>query len=481
MTDDLSHLDATAQAELVRSGEATPLELVEAAIERIERVNPELNAVITPLFDGARAQAASADLPDGPFRGVPFVLKDLSAHSAGDPFHEGMGFLKGIGWTEAEDTALAARFRAAGLITVGKTNTPELGILPTTEPLAYGPTRNPWDTTRSTGGSSGGSAAAVAAGLVPMGHANDGGGSIRIPASECGLVGLKPTRGRVSTGPEFGDVMGGLTCELVVSRSVRDTATLLDAVHGMEPGDPYTAPTPERPFADEVGADVGRLRIGLMIDSPAGTVPVHPDCVAAAEAAARLLESLGHEVDTSHPTALDDPDYTGHFITSWAAGAAWNLDYWTRRTGTEVGPSDVEPLTWALAEVGRSANAAEWLWAREWLQMNARETAAWWTEGHDLLLTPTIAEPPLLLGSFDSPADNPLQGLFRAAEVVPFTPPFNGTGQPAISLPLHWNADGLPIGVQLVAAFGREDVLLRVAAQLETAQPWAERRPPVHA
>jgi len=321
----------------------------------------------------------------------------------------------------------------------------------------------------------------VAAGLVPVGHANDGGGSIRIPASECGLVGLKPTRGRVSSGPEFGDVMGGLTCELVVSRSVRDTATVLDAVHGMEPGDPYTAPPPVRPYLEEVGADAGRLRIGLMTDSPGGTVAVHPDCVAAAEAAGRLLESLGHEVELSHPKALDHPDYTGHFITNWAAGAAWNLDYWSRRTGTEIGESDVEPLTWALAEVGRSSNAAAWLWAREWLQVNAREIAAWWTEGHDLLLTPTIAEPPPKLGSFDSPEGNPLLGLFRAAEVVPFTPPFNGTGQPAISLPLHWNADGLPIGVQLVAPFGREDVLLRVAAQLEQAQPWSERRPPVHA
>ena len=481
MTDELSHLDATAQAELVRSRQASPLELVDAAIERIERINPELNAVITPLFESARAQATSDHLPDGPFRGVPFVLKDLSTHSAGDPFHEGMAFLKARAWTEASDTALAARFRAAGLITVGKTNTPELGILPTTEPVAYGPTRNPWDTTRSTGGSSGGSAAAVAAGLVPMGHANDGGGSIRIPASECGLVGLKPTRARVSSGPEFGDVMGGLTCELVVSRSVRDTAAVLDAVHGMEPGDPFTAPTPTRPFLAEVGAEVGQLRIGVMVSSPGVTVAVHPECVAAAEAAGRLLESLGHHVDVSHPKALDDPDYTAHFITNWAAGAAWSLDYWGRRTGSEVGEADVEPLTWALAEVGRSANAAQWLWAREWLQGNAREVASWWTEGHDLLLTPTIAEPPPPLGTFDSPAGNPLHGLFRAAEVVPFTPPFNGTGQPAISLPLHWSADGLPIGVQLVAAFGREDLLLRVAAQLEVAQPWADRRPPVHA
>ena len=481
MPDHLSRLDATAQADLVRRGEASPSELVEAAIERIEAVNPQLNAVITPLFDRARAQAASASLPLGPFHGVPFLLKDLSAHSAGDPFHEGMAFLRDRGWTEPHDTALAARFRAAGLVVVGKANTPELGILPTTEPAAYGPTRNPWDPTRSTGGSSGGSAAAVAAGLVPIAHANDGGGSIRIPASECGLVGLKPTRGRVSSAPEFGDVMGGLTCELVVSRSVRDTATALDVAHGMEPGDPFTAPDPERPFLDEVGAEVGALRIGVLTDSPGQSVAVHADCVAATLAAARLLESLGHTVEASYPEALDHPDYTEQFITNWAAGAAWNLDYWSRRTGTEIGVDDVEPLTWALAELGRSSTAAQWLSSREWLQANSREVAAWWSAGHDLLLTPTIAEPPPPLGSFDGPPDNPLHGLFRAAEVVPFTPPFNVTGQPAISLPLHWNADGLPIGVQLVAAFGREDLLLRVAAQLEVAQPWADRRPPIHA
>ncbi|MEX2293032.1 MAG: amidase family protein [Acidimicrobiales bacterium] len=480
MADDLSNLDATAQADLVSSGQATPSELVEAAVERIERVNPQLNAIIAPLFDRARSDAAG-ELPAGPFRGVPFLLKDLSCHSAGDPFHEGMGFLKRLKWTEPEDTSLAARFRAAGLVVLGKTNTPELGILPTTEPAAYGPTRNPWDVTRSTGGSSGGSAAAVAAGLVPVAHANDGGGSIRIPASECGLVGLKPTRGRVSSGPEFGDVMGGLTCEHVVTRSVRDSAAMLDATHGMEPGDPFTAPTPSRPFLQEVGVDPGSLRIGLMTQAPMGSVGVHADCVDATEAAGQLLESLGHRVEVSHPKALDDPEYTGHFITNWAAGAAWNLDYWTRRTGTQVTEADVEPLTWALAELGRSSAAPEWLWAREWLQLNSREVASWWSEGFDLLLTPTIAEPPPPLGSFDSPADNPLHGLFRAAEIVPFTPPFNVSGQPAISLPLHWNAAGLPIGVQLVAAFGREDLLLRVAAQLETAQPWSARRPPVHA
>ena len=332
MTDELSTLDATAQAALVSSGQASPGEMVEAAIARIEAINPQLNAVITPLFESARTQAAG-HLPDGPFRGVPFLLKDLSCHSAGDPFHEGMAFLKERGWTEGEDTALARRFRAAGLVVVGKTNTPELGILPTTEPHAYGPTRNPWDVGRSTGGSSGGSAAAVAAGMVPVAHANDGGGSIRIPASECGLVGLKPTRGRVSSGPEFGDVMGGLTCEHVVTRSVRDSAAILDATQGMEPGDPYSVPVPVRPYLQEVGADPGSLRVGMMTIAPLGQVDVHLDCVAATEIAGRALEVLGHRVEVSHPKALDDPDFTGHFITSWAAGAAWNLDYWSRRTG----------------------------------------------------------------------------------------------------------------------------------------------------
>src|SRR5438067_3253581 len=278
MAESLARMDAAAQAELVRSGKASPTELVDEAIARIEKLNPELNAVIHPLFDKARRQAAG-DLPNGPFRGVPMVLKDLTCHSAGDPFHEGMRFLRDLGWTETEDQHLAAKFRAAGFVFVGKTNTPELGILPACEPDAYGATRNPWNTAHSTGGSSGGSAAAVASGMVPVGHANDGGGSIRIPASECGLVGLKPTRGRTSLGPEYGDLMGGLVHEHVVTRSVRDTAAILDAVHGPMPGDPYAAPSPARPFLDEVDADPGRLRVGLMTSSSASEV--HPDCVTA--------------------------------------------------------------------------------------------------------------------------------------------------------------------------------------------------------
>src|SRR4051812_25669199 len=271
MSDDLARMDATDQAELVRTGKVSAAELVEAAIARIEKVNPELNAVIHPLFDDARKEAADP-LPDGPFTGVPMVLKDLVCYSAGHPFHEGMRFLKAQGWTEEEDQYLAAKFRAAGFVFVGKTNTPELGILPTSEPDAHGATRNPWNTEHSTGGSSGGSAAAVASGMVPVGHANDGGGSIRIPASECGLVGLKPTRARNSLGPDLGDMYTGLIHEHVVTRSVRDTAAVLDAVHGAMPGDPYAAPDPVRPFLDEVGADPGRLRVGVLTSSAVGEV-----------------------------------------------------------------------------------------------------------------------------------------------------------------------------------------------------------------
>lgn len=479
-------LDAVALAELVRRGEVSPAELVDEAINRIEKLNPELNAVITPLFDEARA-AARGELPDGPFRGVPFLLKDLACHSKGERYCEGMAFLRDLDWREGHETFLARRFREAGLVLLGKTNTPELGILPTTEPVAFGPSRNPWDTSRSTGGSSGGSAAAVASGMVPVAHANDGGGSIRIPASECGLVGLKPTRGRTSSGPEFGDVFSGLVVEHVVTRSVRDTATMLDAVSGPETGDPYFASPPARPFADEVGADPGRLRIGLMTVS--GDTPTHADCVDAAASAARLLESLGHTVEVSSPAAFGDPEFTQHFITQWSTGAAWNIDYWSRVTGRVIGQGDVEPLTWALAEMGRSFSGAQYLAAVEWLQAWSRRIASWWAEGYDLLLTPTLAEPPPPIGEFDSPPDNPLHGLFRAAELVPFTPAFNVTGQPAISLPTHWTTPGtvanvdcsLPIGVQLVAGYGREDVLLRVASQVEQAAPWADRRPPVSA
>jgi amidase len=474
-------IDATEQARLVREREVTPVELVNDAIARIEELNPELNAVIQPLFDEAR-EAAADELPDGPFRGVPFLVKDLSCYMKGVPVHEGMRVLRDAGHLADHDMWLTQRFREAGFVILGRTNTPELGILPTTEPVAYGPTRNPWDLERSPGGSSGGTAAAVAAGMVTAAHGNDGGGSIRIPSSHCGLVGLKPSRARVSLAPDFGDVMGGLVCELALTHSVRDAAAILDAVHGPAPGDPYAAPPPARPYLEEVGADPGRLRIGLMTTPPGGQFEAHPECVAAAEGAAALLEELGHDVERSYPIGLDDPGYIANFLVRWGAGVDWNVRYWGAVLGRELGPEDVEPLTWALVEQGRTHSAGELLRAIEEAQHGSREVASWWADdGYDLLLTPTCAEPPPRLGEHDAPPDNPMAPIVRATPFAVFTAGFNTTGQPAISLPLHMTSDGLPVGVQLVAAYGREDLLLRVAAQVEEARPWAERTPPVHA
>jgi amidase len=476
MSNDTTWLDATGQADLVRTGQASPTELVEAAIARIEKLNPELNAVIHPLFERARAEAAGS-LPDGPFRGVPILLKDLGAELAGTPFCEGSDFAGG--YTSTVSQELTLRFQRAGFVVCGKTNTPEFGILPTTEPRRFGPSHNPWNTAHSTGGSSGGSAAAVASGMVPVAHANDGGGSIRIPASCCGLFGLKPTRARVSTAPQYGDLMGGLVAEHVVTRSVRDSAAILDAVAGPMPGDPYWAP-PRRgeSFADAAGTEPGPLRIALMTASPTHSV-VHADCVTAAERAATLCESLGHSVS---PAVLDiDGDaFTTHFINVWAAGNAWVLTDWEERVGRRATEDDVEPLTWALVQLGRGTDAGTYLKSMQELQKATRQVAAVFEEV-DVLLTPTLGEPPAPLGTFDSPADQPLTGLFRAAAYVPFTPPFNVTGQPAMSMPLHWNDDGLPIGAHFVGRFGDEETLLSLAGQLEQAAPWAERRPPVSA
>jgi amidase len=467
------HLDATAQAELVSSGEVAPQELVEGAIERIEALNPELNAVIHPLFDSA----LSTEPADGPFKGVPFVVKDLVCAVKDTPHHEGMRFLKDQDFHADADSWLASRFREAGFVFVGKTNTPELGILPTTEPEAYGPSRNPWDTAHSPGGSSGGSGSAVASGMVPIGHANDGGGSIRIPASCNGLVGLKATRARVSMAP-LGDFVGGLATELVVSRSVRDTAAVLEfCSDGAPPGEPYFAPPRERSYLEEVGADPGKLKIGLMTSAPGGEVEVHPDCTAAARATAQLLEGLGHHVEVAHPGALDDPAYIPQFLVRWTAGVAAGLDFWSMRTGKQVTEDSVEPLTWALAQQGWSNSAAQFVSAMGYGQIVARGLLAWWQD-YDLLLTPTMALPPAELGTLGNGRDgDPLAPIERAVPYAVFTAGFNATGQPAISLPLHWSEAGLPIGVQLVADMGREDLLLRVAAQLEEAQPWAARVP----
>lgn len=479
MTDDIARLDATAQAALVRRGEVSPAELVEAAIVRIDKLNPQLNAVITPLYDKAVAAARAADLPDGPFRGVPMLIKDAVAHTAGDAYHFGMRALRDAGHVAERDTWLVERFRAAGFLIAGKTNVPELAATVTTEPLAYGATHNPWDTTRSPGGSSGGAAAAVASGMVAVAHGNDMGGSIRFPASSCGLVGLKPSRARTSLGPDRSEIWGPLTHEHVLTRSVRDSAAVLDVTRGAGCGDPYTAPPATRPYASEVGADPGRLRIGLRTERGGGQGPSHPDCVAAVDVAARLLAGLGHEVNPADVSGLDDPRMVESTPATLSAWVAHEVALLGTAIGRDIDSSELEPMNALLVDMGKAVTAQQYLTALDAIQAWSRGVVAWWEAGNDILVTPTSPEPPRPLGTLSPLAKEPFELLMDLSGIVTFTSPFNSTGQPAISLPLHWNAQGLPIGVQLVAAPGREDMLIRLAAQLEAAQPWSGRWPAV--
>ena len=467
--EDVLWLDATAQADLVAKGEVSPRELAEASIARIEKLDGAINAVIHRRFERALDEI-DAGLPDGPFRGVPFLIKDLFADSSGDPAHQGNQALRDIGWVAQTDSWLVARLRAAGFCFVGRTNTPEFGLVPVTEPHAYGPCRNPWDPTRSPGGSSGGSAAAVAAGMVPVAHASDGGGSIRIPASMCGLVGLKPSRGRTTLGPE-GDE-SGLSVQHVVARSVRDTAALLDVLRGPGPGDMVIAPPPVRSYASAATARPPQLRVGVLDSSPTG--PLDPECRSAVQAAGRLLERLGHSVSDDHPVI--EADLSRRFGLRWAVNARARLNWLSGLLGREATADDVEPLTWAMASVGQSVAAVDYAAAVSAGSALARLFGRWW-EDHDLLITPTLGELPPLVGDLEPPADEPFATQERTGRLVPFTTHFNVTGQPAISLPLHVSASWLPVGVQIVAAYGREDLLIQVAAELEEAAPWSGRRP----
>ncbi len=470
-------MDAVDQAALVAKGEVTPGELLDAAIERMDAIDPAVHALTITWFDDARRFAAAGAIPEGPFRGVPFLLKDLYTTFAGQTLSNGNRALKEAAIVDADDTTLVARYRAAGFVVAGRTNSPEMGSLPCTQPTAWGATHNPWDLTRTPGGSSGGSAAAVAAGMVPIANASDGGGSIRIPASACGLVGLKPSQGRITVGPRRAEV--GLGVEHCVSRTVRDSVVLLDAVRGPGIGDTVIAPAPERPYVDELGADPGRLRIGLMDVHPRGEA-VHADCIAAVRSAAMMLAGLGHDVEPAWPTALADEGLTLKFMALWATQMAMATNGFGQTLGRELTEEDVEPVNWIQAQHARSLSAVDYATALAASYAFRREVQAWWgRDGWDLLLTPTLAEPPPLLTEFDPVPGDPSAQMRRAGQWVPYTPAFNMSGQPAISLPLHWNDAGLPIGVQLVAAYGREDVLVRVASQLEAAHPWADRRPAV--
>jgi amidase len=472
MTDDLAPMDATAQAALVRTGEATPRELVEAAIGRIERLNPKLGAVVDEVFDRAVASAADPALPDGPFRGVPFLLKDIGATQEGVASWWGNRAYRGTGKRAAADTELGARFRAAGLVTLGTSNAPELGSTPTCNPAAHGPARNPWDLDRSPAGSSGGACVAVAAGLVPIAHANDGGGSIRLPASWCGLVGLKPTRGRVPS-PKSVSRLG---VELVVSRSVRDVATALDTVAGATSADLFREAPLARPAAEAVGARVPRLRVALLTEGPFG--PAEPDCVAAAEAAADALTDWGHDVAPVPMERL----FGGSEVNGalWMAGITRRVDALADLVGRPLTPEDVEPYNWLAAENGRRMTAAAWTAAQEQQQAWAVGVHEWF-DSIDLLVTPSTGMVPQLTEALDPPAASPWEVGLTYGRIAAFTLPFNATGHPAISIPLHWTGGGLPVGAQLVGRMGAEDVLLALAARFETERPWAERVPPVHA
>ncbi len=473
-TEAFASLDATEQAEMVRKRKVKPIELVDAAIERIERLNPSINAVVTPMFEQARA--AAKKVSKAPFAGVPFLLKDIGASYAGVRMTNGSAFLRN--YVPDHDSELVTRLKRSGLIILGKTSASEFGIMITTEPRLFGACRNPWNTQRSTGGSSGGSAAAVAAGLVPMAHASDGGGSIRIPASCCGVFGLKPTRARNPSGPDQAERWGGLGVEHAVTRSVRDSAALLDATAGPDIGDPYWAPPPARPFIKEVGADPGRLRIAFTTVAPTG-VPVHADCVAAVREAASLCADLGHEV-TEASLAVDAERITQAFVTAVSSNVASGVDGYAQLTGQKPAQEYFEPVTWAMYEMGRQHNAPAYLQAVENLRRIARDVARFFLK-YDIWLTPTITEPPVPLGSFDPTPESPLRGLLRTSSLMPFTPVCNFTGQPGMSVPLFWNTDGLPIGTQFVARFGDEATLFRLAAQLEAARPWANRKPPLSA
>ena len=462
---DLSLLDATAQAQLVASGEASPLELVDAAIERIEALNPAINAVIHTEYDAARA-AAAGELPDGPFRGVPFLIKDIGANQAGLPAWFGNRVLKQIGNRAEADTELGARFRRAGLITVGKTNLPELGSVPTTQPLSCGPTNNPWDLERSPAGSSGGAAAAVASGMVPMAHANDGGGSTRLPAAWNGLVGLKTTRGLVPNPLNI----SRLTSELVVSTTVRDTERFLDAVAGAVDGDLFATP----PRHD---APTGPLRIAAIRDG--GRREIDPACTAGVDATLTTLEAMGHHVEVVDADHLIGPA-SGVNGQLWMAGIARRVQHLAEEAGRELTADDVEPYNWTAAERGKHMLATDWIAASERQQVWSNDVIDWMSS-YDVLVTPTSGSPAMRTEELWPPDEKPWKMGSTYALIGLFTLPFNVTGQPAISLPLHTTGGGLPVGVQLAANMGHDRLLLRVSRELEDAMPWRDRIAPTHA
>jgi amidase len=465
--------DGLGLADLVAKREITPLELLNAVRQRLEAINPKINAVAHIFFDKAEAQIKQG-LPAGPFKGVPFVLKDLGQQLAGTITSYGSRVFKDN--TPDVDSTLVARYKQAGLVIFAKTTSPEFGLTTTTESVLFGKTRNPWNLDRTSGGSSGGSSALVASRVVPMAHGSDGGGSIRIPASCCGLFGLKPTRGRVPMGPAQFEGWNGCSHHHALTISVRDSAALLDVSAGMELGSPYFSPPPPRPFLKEVGADPGKLRIALAVATPAGS-PLDPECRKAAIEAAKLCESLGHRVEEKQPP-IEDAWMRDAFLTVLRVSLARTLDDASKSLGRPVTDKDVEPVTWLLAQAGRATTSVAYSRAIATMHQVGLAMAKF-QEKYDVILSPTLAKPPVPLGVLSlSPASIAAYGK-DVTEFGPYTALYNVTGQPSMSVPLHWSADGLPIGVMFSGRFGDDATLLRLAAQLEKAKPWSRMKPSV--
>ncbi|TMJ33474.1 MAG: amidase [Alphaproteobacteria bacterium] len=471
---DYERYDGLGLADLVKTRAVTAKELLTAAVARIEARNPAVNAVVNRMYDRAEATIA-AGLPPGPFAGVPYLLKDLGVYYTGTVTSSGSAFFRDA--IADHDSEIVARLKRAGLVILGKTNTSEFGLSTSVEPKLFGPTRNPWNLEFSAGGSSGGAAAAVASGMLPVAHATDGGGSIRIPASCCGLFGLKPTRARTPLGPDFGEGWSGMGVGHAVTRSVRDSAALLDVTAGPDVGDPYWAPPPGGPYLAEVGVDPGRLRIAFTTKAWSGH-PVDADCVAAVLASAKLCESLGHCVAEASPF-IDEELHNKARRVVIGANTRTTLEARGKALGREPRPDDVETFTWAAAESGRELTASDYAGAIRVLHQVGRVVGRFFTR-YDVLLTPTMCEPPYKLGVLSMSGNDPQTYLQALLGTIAFTSLFNTAGNPAMSVPLHWSASGLPVGVQFAAPFGDEATLLRLGSQLEAARPWVDRRPPRH-
>lgn len=490
------HYDGLGLADLIASGAVSVQEVLEAAITQIETLNPQLNAVNYPMFEEGRRRVAEG-LPDGRFRGVPFLLKDQMAPYAGIPMASGCRALKQ--YVPDFDSELVKRYKKTGVVTLGKTNVPEFGLTPSTEPLGFGPTRNPWNSDHSSGGSSGGAAAAVAGGMVPLASGNDGGGSIRIPSSCCGLFGLKPSRGRTPNGPREGEYWQGATVQHVITRTVRDSAAMLDLTHGADPGAPFVIPPPAESYLNALQRPPRRLKIAFNTHSPIDSA-IHPICSAAVTETARLVEGLGHYPIETQP-AIDGDVYAQSYTIMNFGEVAADLEELQAFLGRRPGPHDVETLTAIAGLLGRTFSAGDFVRSlRQWGRMG--RIMGGFFQDYDLYLTPTLACPPPLIGELQPKRHEQTAmkvitalgagRLLKASGIVdklardnisfsPFTMLANMTGIPAMSVPLHWGPEGLPVGVQFFAPFGDETTLLQLAAQLEEAQPWFDKRPPLKA